>query len=119
MTRVPYKDYLDLSEHTTPLPGGERNLVLRYQLHGVVSHAGPITEGGHYVGTVKGQVAPTGCAPMIRDFRRNSKQTRRFSTQQTPEAGNRMSWYTRRSAARWRNVYRFINRKLCCYQRVQ
>jgi uncharacterized UBP type Zn finger protein len=54
MTRVPYKDYLDLSEHTTPLPGGERNLVLKYQLHGVVSHAGPSTEGGHYVATVKG-----------------------------------------------------------------
>jgi uncharacterized UBP type Zn finger protein len=52
---VPFTDHLDLSEHTTPLAGDERNLVLRYRLHGVVSHSGPSTEGGHYVAMVKGR----------------------------------------------------------------
>jgi ubiquitin C-terminal hydrolase len=55
MDRVFFKEYLDLSEHTIPLPGGVRNMALKYRLHGVVSHDGDNLEGGHYVATVRSQ----------------------------------------------------------------
>lgn len=51
--RIVPDDRLDLSEYTARVPGTDDNMALKYELHGIVSHAGTRLKGGHYIATVR------------------------------------------------------------------